>query len=146
MPSMQVIGTWDLEKKARLLQFTTGTSRVPVNGFKDLQGSDGASSLSLPLDELFSALEAGVVDESSARRSSPVHAREERRHLAAPQEPYLLQPPRARAVPDLRYVRPLPPRASMMTSERDLTTSTSVRRLEQKLTFAVENTLGFSLE
>jgi len=33
-----------------------------------------------------------------------------------------------------------------MTSERELTTSTGVRRLEQKLTFAVENTLGFSLE
>lgn len=29
------------EKKSRLLQFTTGTSRIPVNGFKDLQGSDG---------------------------------------------------------------------------------------------------------
>lgn len=43
----QVVGTWDLEKKARLLQFTTGTSRVPVNGFKDLQGSDGPSSPSL---------------------------------------------------------------------------------------------------
>ena len=27
-------------QKARLLQFTTGTSRAPVNGFKDLQGSD----------------------------------------------------------------------------------------------------------
>jgi len=23
------------------LQFATGTSRIPVNGFKDLQGSDG---------------------------------------------------------------------------------------------------------
>lgn len=33
--------TWDSEKKARLLQFVTGTSRIPVNGFKDLQGSDG---------------------------------------------------------------------------------------------------------
>lgn len=32
---------FDDEKRARLLQFTTGTSRVPVNGFKDLQGSDG---------------------------------------------------------------------------------------------------------
>ncbi|KAJ1341295.1 hypothetical protein BSLG_004025 [Batrachochytrium salamandrivorans] len=28
-------------EKARLLQFVTGTSRIPVNGFKDLQGSDG---------------------------------------------------------------------------------------------------------
>ncbi|RUP50997.1 hypothetical protein BC936DRAFT_136672 [Jimgerdemannia flammicorona] len=35
------IRTWDGEKKSRLLQFTTGTSRIPVNGFKDLQGSDG---------------------------------------------------------------------------------------------------------
>lgn len=32
---------YDDEKRARLLQFATGTSRVPVNGFKDLQGSDG---------------------------------------------------------------------------------------------------------
>ncbi|KAI8608198.1 E3 ubiquitin-protein ligase hula [Chytriomyces sp. MP71] len=31
----------DNEKKANLLQFVTGTSRIPVNGFKDLQGSDG---------------------------------------------------------------------------------------------------------
>ncbi|KAG2180753.1 hypothetical protein INT44_003760 [Umbelopsis vinacea] len=35
------IKSWDSEKKSRLLQFTTGTSRIPVNGFKDLQGSDG---------------------------------------------------------------------------------------------------------
>lgn len=35
------ITEWDNEQKARLLQFTTGTSRIPVNGFKDLQGSDG---------------------------------------------------------------------------------------------------------
>lgn len=35
------IKEWDSEQKARLLQFTTGTSRIPVNGFKDLQGSDG---------------------------------------------------------------------------------------------------------
>lgn len=32
---------FDNEKRARLLQFATGTSRIPVNGFKDLQGSDG---------------------------------------------------------------------------------------------------------
>ncbi|CAG8459561.1 16376_t:CDS:10 [Acaulospora morrowiae] len=35
------VKSWDSEKKSRLLQFTTGTSRLPVNGFKDLQGSDG---------------------------------------------------------------------------------------------------------
>lgn len=37
----QLAPTRPAEKKARLLQFSTGTSRIPVNGFKDLQGSDG---------------------------------------------------------------------------------------------------------
>ena len=37
----QTIRSWDGEQKSRLLQFATGTSRIPVNGFKDLQGSDG---------------------------------------------------------------------------------------------------------
>lgn len=37
----QIVRSWPAEKKSRLLQFTTGTSKVPVNGFKDLQGSDG---------------------------------------------------------------------------------------------------------
>ncbi|KAH8821030.1 hypothetical protein F5884DRAFT_840412 [Xylogone sp. PMI_703] len=37
----QTVRTWDGEQKSRLLQFATGTSRIPVNGFKDLQGSDG---------------------------------------------------------------------------------------------------------
>ncbi|EEB08801.1 HECT-type ubiquitin-protein ligase E3 Pub1 [Schizosaccharomyces japonicus yFS275] len=37
----ELIEEWDNEKRSRLLQFTTGTSRIPVNGFKDLQGSDG---------------------------------------------------------------------------------------------------------
>jgi len=35
------IKSWPPERKSRLLQFATGTSRIPVNGFKDLQGSDG---------------------------------------------------------------------------------------------------------
>ena len=37
----KIVRTWDAEQKSRLLQFATGTSRIPVNGFKDLQGSDG---------------------------------------------------------------------------------------------------------
>lgn len=37
----QVLCSWPAEQKVRLLQFTTGTSRIPPNGFKDLQGSDG---------------------------------------------------------------------------------------------------------
>ncbi len=35
------VRSWPAERKSRLLQFATGTSRIPVNGFKDLQGSDG---------------------------------------------------------------------------------------------------------
>lgn len=37
----KAVTEWESEQRARLLQFTTGTSRIPVNGFKDLQGSDG---------------------------------------------------------------------------------------------------------
>ncbi|KAG8867505.1 hypothetical protein FRC20_005572 [Serendipita sp. 405] len=37
----ECIRNWPPERKSRLLQFATGTSRIPVNGFKDLQGSDG---------------------------------------------------------------------------------------------------------
>ena len=32
---------FDNEQRAKLVQFVTGTSRIPVNGFKGLQGSDG---------------------------------------------------------------------------------------------------------
>ncbi|XP_065184171.1 E3 ubiquitin-protein ligase NEDD4-like [Sycon ciliatum] len=37
----KAVGTFDNEHKARLLQFVTGTSRVPMNGFAHLQGSNG---------------------------------------------------------------------------------------------------------
>ncbi|GAA5878981.1 hypothetical protein JCM8547_008682 [Rhodosporidiobolus lusitaniae] len=37
----QAVRSWPKEKRARLLQFATGTSLVPPNGFRDLQGSDG---------------------------------------------------------------------------------------------------------
>ena len=30
----EVIRSWPADKKSRLLQFATGTSRIPVNGFK----------------------------------------------------------------------------------------------------------------
>ena len=43
----KLIGSWDNEQRGRLLQFVTGTSRIPVNGFKDLQGSDGPRKFTL---------------------------------------------------------------------------------------------------
>lgn len=35
------VSSWPAERRTRLLQFATGTSRLPVQGFRDLQGSDG---------------------------------------------------------------------------------------------------------
>ncbi|OXA58661.1 E3 ubiquitin-protein ligase Nedd-4 [Folsomia candida] len=37
----RVVLSFDNEMRARLLQFVTGTSRVPMNGFKELYGSNG---------------------------------------------------------------------------------------------------------
>ncbi|POY70622.1 hypothetical protein BMF94_6400 [Rhodotorula taiwanensis] len=37
----ETVKAWPVETKSRLLQFVTGSSRLPVNGFRDLQGSDG---------------------------------------------------------------------------------------------------------
>ena len=39
----QAVNSYSEEKRARLLQFVTGSSRVPLQGFKALQGSTGAS-------------------------------------------------------------------------------------------------------
>jgi len=32
------VRSWPAERKSRLLQFATGTTRIPVNGYKDLPG------------------------------------------------------------------------------------------------------------
>lgn len=37
-PFSQAVKSYDDEKRARLLQFVTGSSRVPLEGFKALQG------------------------------------------------------------------------------------------------------------
>ena len=36
----QVVGQYSDERRAQLLQFVTGSSRVPIEGFKALQGED----------------------------------------------------------------------------------------------------------
>ena len=36
---LQIVESYDEEQKARLLQFVTGSSRVPLEGFKALQGN-----------------------------------------------------------------------------------------------------------
>ncbi len=35
------VRSWPPERKSHLLQFATGTTRIPEHGFKDLQGPDG---------------------------------------------------------------------------------------------------------
>lgn len=40
--SLQAVRSFDNEFRARLLQFVTGTSRVPMNGFRELQGMSEA--------------------------------------------------------------------------------------------------------
>ncbi len=37
----RLVLSFNNEMRARLLQFVTGTSRVPMNGFKELYGSNG---------------------------------------------------------------------------------------------------------
>ncbi|KAL8292987.1 hypothetical protein RQP46_000681 [Phenoliferia psychrophenolica] len=90
----KAVKAWPAEKKSRLLQFTTGTSRIPVNGFKDLQGSDGPRRFTLE--------KSGEVTQL--------------------------------------------PKSHTCFNRLDLPSYPSFEILEQKLGFAVENTLGFGQE
>ncbi|KAG7891381.1 hypothetical protein KL906_004721 [Ogataea polymorpha] len=43
----RAVKSFDAEEKAKLLQFATGTSKVPLNGFKELPGMVGVSKFSI---------------------------------------------------------------------------------------------------
>ncbi|KAL5481302.1 hypothetical protein EMCRGX_G021435 [Ephydatia muelleri] len=43
----KAVSNYDNEMRARLLQFVTGTSKVPMNGFAELQGSQGPRKFSI---------------------------------------------------------------------------------------------------
>lgn len=45
----RAVESWDDEMRARLLQFVTGTSKVPMNGFAELQGEQLLDTLTLVL-------------------------------------------------------------------------------------------------
>ncbi|KAL5533037.1 hypothetical protein ACEPAF_4813 [Sanghuangporus sanghuang] len=90
----KIVRSWPPEKKSRLLQFATGTSRIPVNGFKDLQGSDGPRRFTI---------------EKSG-------------------DPSQL------------------PKSHTCFNRIDLPPYTSMEMMEQKLTLAVEETMGFGQE
>jgi E3 ubiquitin-protein ligase HUWE1 len=46
----RAVRSFDKEERAKLLQFATGTSKVPLNGFKELEGSNGATKFSIHKD------------------------------------------------------------------------------------------------
>eukprot|EP00835_Amoeboradix_gromovi_P006009 NODE_637_length_5728_cov_0.215669.p1 type:complete len:678 gc:universal NODE_637_length_5728_cov_0.215669:3102-1069(-) len=90
----ELMEQWDNEQRGRFLQFCTGTSRIPVNGFKDLQGSDGPRKFTLER----------VKDETAL------------------------------------------PKAHTCFNRIDLPNYSSFKVLEQKLSMAIEETIGFDQE
>jgi E3 ubiquitin-protein ligase HUWE1 len=46
----RAVKSFDLEERAKLLQFATGTSKVPLNGFKGLSGANGVCKFSIHRD------------------------------------------------------------------------------------------------
>lgn len=46
----RAVRSFDQEERAKLLQFVTGTSKVPLNGFKELEGMNGFSRFNIHRD------------------------------------------------------------------------------------------------
>lgn len=46
----RAVRSFDKEERAKLLQFATGTSKVPLNGFKELEGMNGFSRFNIHRD------------------------------------------------------------------------------------------------
>ena len=46
----RAVRSFDVEERAKLLQFVTGTSKVPLNGFKELSGANGTCKFSIHRD------------------------------------------------------------------------------------------------
>lgn len=46
----RAVRSFDKEERAKLLQFVTGTSKVPLNGFKELEGMNGVNRFCIHRD------------------------------------------------------------------------------------------------
>lgn len=46
----RAVRSFDKEELAKLLQFVTGTSKVPLNGFKELEGMNGINRFNIHRD------------------------------------------------------------------------------------------------
>ncbi|KAL8711312.1 MAG: hypothetical protein Q9220_004209 [cf. Caloplaca sp. 1 TL-2023] len=106
------ITSWDAEQKSRLLQFATGTSRIPVNGFKDLQGSDGPRRF--------------TIENSGSKTALP------KSHTWF--------------VLGLTLSRVTQANQLISFNRLDLPPYDNLQDLQQKLTIAVEETMGFGQE
>lgn len=91
-----IVDCYDDEMRARLLQFVTGTSRVPATGFGDLRGAQGPKRFTIEL--------VPGADETSL------------------------------------------PKAHTCFNRIDLPRYKTLDQLEQKLSMAVDNTVGFGIE
>jgi hypothetical protein len=98
----KVIRTWDAEQKSRLLQFATGTSRIPVNGFKDLQGSDGPRRFTIEKAGEINALPKSHTWYVSHPALSPSFLSYLFRPVILTSLPKQLQSPRSPAIQDIR--------------------------------------------
>lgn len=109
--TLQTIRGWDSEQKSRLLQFATGTSRIPVNGFKDLQGSDGPRRF--------------TIEKSGSDKALP---KSHTWYVVVARAPFK------------------PPTNPASFNRLDLPDYKNKSDLVQKLTIAVEETVGFGQE
>lgn len=117
-----VIRGWDAEQKSRLLQFATGTSRIPVNGFKDLQGSDGPRRFTIEKSGSVDALPKShtwYVFYILPRSKSSIHRERKGKRLIIIPSSF---------------------------NRLDLPEYKDYNALSQKLVVAVENTVGFGQE
>jgi E3 ubiquitin-protein ligase HUWE1 len=67
----RAVRSFDKEERAKLLQFATGTSKVPLNGFKELEGMNGFSRFNIHKD--YGGSGFGANSTGSTRRLPSAH-------------------------------------------------------------------------
>lgn len=117
----QAVRAFDHEKRARLLQFVCGTSRVPVGGFADLQGMRASVGALMPGRACFRSL--------TRLRVRPAGA----------------NGPQRFCIERLGTDKSLP-RAHTCFNRLDLPPYKSYEQLVEKLTIAILETEGFAQE
>lgn len=115
----QVVESYSSEMRARLLQFVTGSSRVPLQGFKALQGNTGGEWRSFPIEA--SHVNMFVLILAATPRLFTIHLTSD--------------------VPIQNL-----PKAHTCFNRIDIPAYDSYQLLNDKLSQAVEETCGFAVE